>query len=136
MSNILVVDDMAMCREPIAEVLRCHGHVVRCAADGAEALGVLSEQRTHLVILDVNMPDVDGLEVSEAMRRGPERREIPVIVLTDRTDREPITEAAQHGPQAYLSKKNFSVDTLLERIDTCLSTPTSSGCSDRSRGNS
>ncbi len=136
MSNILVVDDSAMCREPIAEVLRRHGYEVRCAADGAEAIGVLSEQRTHLVLLDITMPDVDGLEVLEMIRRKPELKEIPVIVLTDRSDRATASEAAQHGTQAYFLKEHFSLDALLARIDTCLSTPTSSGHSARAKRSS
>jgi len=74
MSAILVVDDMAMCREPIAESLRRYGYEVTCAEGGAEALVFLRDEKPDLVLLDVSMPDPDGLTVLRAMRRNPDLR--------------------------------------------------------------
>jgi HD-like signal output (HDOD) protein/DNA-binding response OmpR family regulator len=120
MSNILVVDDMAMCREPIADALRHHGHDVTCAVGGTEALGVLREQKPDLVLLDVTMPDPDGLTVLGIMRRNPDLKDIPVVLLTDRAEKETVVEAAKYGVQGYLLKANFSLHTLLASVDSCI----------------
>ncbi len=119
MSTILVVDDMALCREPIAEALRCHGHEVTCAASGTEALEVLRDQKPDLVLLDVSMPPPDGLAVLEIMRRNPNLQGIPVILLTDRAEKETVARAAKCGAQGYLLKSNFSLEVLLERVKAC-----------------
>jgi HD-like signal output (HDOD) protein/DNA-binding NarL/FixJ family response regulator len=120
MSTILVVDDMAMCREPIAEALRAHGHCVSCAAGGTEALESLRDRKPDLVLLDVTMPEPDGLTVLRTMRQNPELKETPVILLTDRADKDTVTQAARWGVQAYLIKANFSLNVLLERVDACV----------------
>ncbi len=121
MSTILVVDDMAMCREPIAEALRAHGYCVLCAEDGMAALCVLREQKPDLILLDVTMPDPDGLAVLRIIRRNPDLKDIPVILLTDRAEKDTVVQAAEFGVQGYLIKANFSFDVLLERVNACLS---------------
>lgn len=120
MSTILVVDDMAMCREPIAEALRHHGYNITCAGGGAEALDILREHKPDLVLLDVTMPDPDGLAVLEIMHRNPDLKEIPVVLLTDRAEKDTVAQAAKCGAQGYLLKSNFSLDVLLSRVDACL----------------
>ncbi len=121
MSTILVVDDMAMCREPIADALRHHGHDVSCAGGGAEALDLLRERRPDLVLLDVSMPDPDGLTVLKIIRRNPDLKGIPVILLTDRAEQDTVGQAAKCGIQGYLLKSNFSLDVLLARVEACVS---------------
>lgn len=120
MSSILVVDDMPMCREPIAEALRGHGYHVTCAGGGREALEILRDQRPDLVLLDVSMPDPDGLTVLRIMRRNPNFKDTPVILLTDCAEKATVTDAAKCGVQGYLLKSNFLLDSLLERIEYCL----------------
>ncbi len=124
MNTILVVDDMALCREPIAEALRKNGYEAICAADGSEALSFLREQRPDLVLLDVNMPELDGLAVLRTMRRDSRLKGIPVILLTDKADRECIAQAAEQGVQGYLLKSRFSLDELFARVGACLGEPT------------
>jgi len=120
MSTILVVDDMAICREPIAEALQAHSYRVVCAAGGAEALSILREDPPDLVLLDVNMPKPDGWDVLSTMRKNPEMRSTPVILLTDRRAKEDVVQAARHGVQGYLLKSQFSLDELLGRVGACL----------------
>ncbi len=123
MSTILVVDDMAMCREPIAEALRAHGHCVSCASGGTEALSMLRDQRPDLVLLDVTMPEPDGLTVLRIMRNNPDLKEISVILLTDRAEKDVVAHAIKCGVQGYLIKANFSLDVLLARVNACVRTP-------------
>jgi len=131
MSHILVVDDMALCREPIAEALRLHGDQVTCAADGTAALESMKENIPDLVLLDVTMPEPDGLTVLRIMRRNPDLQHIPVVLLTDRSEREMVAQAAKCGVQGYLLKASFSLERLLMRVDECLgrTQPTTGGAS-------
>lgn len=120
MSKILVVDDMALCREPIAEALRRRGHQVLCATSGIEALDKVRDESPDLILLDLNMPEMDGLTTLKILRRNPSYREIPVLLLTDRSDRQSILDAREFGIQGYLLKSAFSLDELFLRVENCL----------------
>ena len=71
MSSILVVDDMAVFREPIAASLRLAGHQTQCAADGEEALRMVRQRRPDLILLDVSMPKMDGITFLKRLRAEP-----------------------------------------------------------------
>ncbi len=131
MSTILVVDDMAICREPIAEALQRRGYDVLCASDGNEALSILHQQHPDLVLLDVNMPQLDGLCVLRSMRQDPDLKQIPVVLLTDRTERACIKQAAGYGANGYLLKSQFSLDRLLASVGACLGQLTTSAAAPR-----
>ncbi len=120
MNRILVVDDTAICREPIAEALRARGYDVVCAESGQEALSSLREHRPDLVLLDVVMPDLDGLAVLRTMRRNPEWRSLPVIMLTNKADRESVQRIANLNVQGYVLKNDFSLGTLLAKVEACV----------------
>lgn len=116
MKSILVVDDQAICREPIAEALRKHGYRVCCAADGGAALAACRRQTPDLILLDLVMPGGDGLSVLGALRGNPAWRNVPVILLTDVADRESVLRAGQLGAAGYLLKSHFSLSETLNRI--------------------
>ena len=118
--RILVVDDMALCREPIGEALRARGYEVLCAADGTDALSLVRRQRPDLVLLDVNLPGMSGLAVLRAMRNDPELKQLPVIMLTERADRQAVAETAELGVRGYLLKSAFSLEELYTRVKACL----------------
>ncbi|MEK6676751.1 MAG: HDOD domain-containing protein [Planctomycetota bacterium] len=120
MSKILVADDFALCREPIAEALRGAGYEVICAADGSEALSAIQEHHPDLVLLDVNMPKLDGLSVLRTIRCNPEFSHTPVIMLTESGERKSVAIAAENKIQGYLLKSKFSLDTLFARVAACL----------------
>jgi len=123
MTKILVVDDMAICREPIAEALQGRGYDVVCASSGEEALSALREHRPDIVLLDMAMPGLDGLAVLRTIRSNREWRSLPVIMLTDKADRECIVGAASLNIQGYILKSNFSLSALLARVKACLEQP-------------
>lgn len=123
MQTILVVDDVAICREPLAEALRHHGYNVVCAADGHGALSQLRRARPDLVLLDVTMPDLDGIGVLRAMRRDVASRDIPVILLTDVNDKDRVLCARELGAQGYMLKSGFDLNAMLARIDHLIGQP-------------
>jgi len=116
MNTILVVDDMAIFRDPIAASLRLAGYRVITAADGKEALAKVLAERPNLVLLDLAMPIMDGPTFLKALRSDPDIRGTPVILLTAVSDKSHVVQAAKLGVQDYLLKSRFSLKELQERI--------------------
>jgi CheY-like chemotaxis protein/HD-like signal output (HDOD) protein len=123
MSTILVVDDMAIFREPIGLSLQAAGYQVLKAADGNEALAAVRAHRPDLVLLDVAMPGLDGMSVLAEMRGDPALASIPVIMLTALSDKVQVLQAASHGVRDYLLKSQFSLQDLLQRVKRHLAKP-------------
>ena len=105
MSNILVVDDSpTMRRMVIASLRNLEGVSFDEASSGLEAIEHLVLSPVNLIILDLNMPDMHGLEVLNFVRKHDHYRAIPIIVLTTRGDEDSRSEAAAAGASIYLTK--------------------------------
>ena len=121
MSLILVVDDMNIFREPIAAALRHRGYSTQCAANGVEALQQVHANRPDLILLDVAMPEMDGITFLSKIKAEPgPLSKIPVILLTAVAERDYILQAAKLGVRDYLLKSRFSLDELVTRVDRYL----------------
>jgi two-component system chemotaxis response regulator CheY len=105
MKNVLVVDDSAtMRRMIIASLAPIGGLAFDQAVSGLEAIERVTLSPVDLVMLDLNMPDVHGLEVLRFIRGHDTLRELPVVVLTTRGDEDSRTAAQQAGATLYLTK--------------------------------
>ncbi|MBX3390609.1 MAG: response regulator [Phycisphaeraceae bacterium] len=124
LKTVLVVDDMPIFREPIEAVLRAEGLKTATAANGHEAIVLLSEVKPDLVLLDLGMPVLDGLSVLRYMRNEPTFKTTPVIVLSAESDRVRIVEAMKLGIAGYLLKASFSLKELLSRVKEQFATAT------------
>ena len=120
-STILVVDDMAVFREPIAMALRVHGFETYSAQSAREALTLLESRRFDLILLDISMPDMDGLTCLRRIRSNSEWQRTPVILLTAVAEREFVMEACRLGVEHYLVKSSFSLDELVTHVRRCTS---------------
>jgi two-component system KDP operon response regulator KdpE len=114
--NILVVDDEAPMRKLLSTNLRANGYTVQVAADGSEALSLIDQQTFDLLLLDVNIPGPNGLQVLEAVRRD---AEIPILMLSGRRRERDTVEALDLGADDYLAKP-FGVAELLARVKALL----------------
>ncbi len=101
-SRILVVDDEEDVRVLVARLLGAVGHEVESAADGAEALAKIGQQRPDLIVLDLLLPGVDGWEVLRQLQREPDPP--PVVILTGRGDFATLTRGVRAGASAYVIK--------------------------------
>src|SRR5215207_2719431 len=120
MNNILIVDDSPTMRRMVAASLRSlpaarFGE----AATGLEAIERVALGPVDLIILDLNMPDMHGLEVLDFLRSHQAYREIPVIVLTTRGDETSRTDALAAGANLYLTKP-FAPQSLAEQARALL----------------
>ncbi len=118
-AQILVVEDEAAQREVIAYNLRKEGYVVRTAQDGDEAELELAEEVPDLILLDWMMPGASGLELARRIRKRPETREIPLIMLTARAEEDDVIRGLDVGADDYVTKP-YSVTELLARIRSIL----------------
>jgi two-component system response regulator MprA len=120
--NVLVVDDEPAVRDALDRALRAEGYRVSTAADGQAALARTSDEHPDLIVLDVLMPVMDGLEVCRALRNAGDRT--PILVLTARDSVADRVEGLDAGADDYLVKP-FALDELLARIRALLrrSTP-------------
>ena len=115
--NILIVDDDAGVRDSIGAVLCDEGFRVRYAGDGTEALARAAEERPDLVLLDVWLPGLDGIQVLEQLRGGHE--DLPVIVISGHGNIETAVRATKLGAGGFIEKP-FTIDGLLEAVASAL----------------
>lgn len=118
-ASILIIED----EEPIQVLLRYNleseGYRVRASAQGEDALFLIGEERPDLVVLDWMLPGISGIEVCRMLRAKPETRDIPVIMLTARSEEAERVRGLATGADDYLVKP-FSIPELLARIKTIL----------------
>ncbi len=117
--QILVVDDEPINLQVLRNVLLPQGFAVRTADSGATALELIEKQRPNLIILDVMMPDLSGLEVARRLRERFDRLELPIIMVTARSRTRDIIAGLEAGANDYVVKP-FVKDELLARVDTLL----------------
>ena len=105
MRKILIVDDSPTIRRMVAASLQSLDSVVfNEASNGLEAIEILARESTNLMILDLNMPDMHGLEVLGFVRSHSKYRQVPVIILTTRGDEASRVAALEAGATAYMTK--------------------------------
>jgi len=115
MANILISDDSASMREMVEFTLVAENHQVMQADDGKQALILAKEYQFDLIITDVNMPNIDGLELVRALRNLPNYQFKPILVLTTETDSEKKQIAKTAGATGWIVKP-FNPDKLLAAI--------------------
>src|SRR5829696_552215 len=115
-SRVLVVDDNARTQDAIVLYLRHAGYEVEAAATGPDALAAAAERQPDLIVLDLMLPGLSGLDVCRTLR---ERTDVPIIMVTARTAEEDKLEGLRSGADDYVTKP-FSPRELVARVATVL----------------
>lgn len=122
MIDVLIVDDSAAIRKILQRVLRQTdlpiGEVFE-AADGVEALQRLKIQDVGLILSDINMPRMDGLEMVASIRGMGSMKQVPIVMITTEGGQGKVMEAVQLGASGYV-KKPFSADQIKEKLAAIL----------------
>lgn len=118
-SKILVVDDEEPIREYESGLLSELGHEVLTAADGAEALRLAHEQQPDLLLLDIMMPEMSGIEVCQQLRDDPRTRHIRVIVVSGLDSKRALEESIIAGADDFLAKPINALE-LMVRVRSIL----------------
>lgn len=117
MTKALVVDDSRAVRMILSKTLKELGFEVREAANGREALNVMETEKNEvgLVLADWNMPEVNGLELLQQLRRKPELASLVVVMVTTETELDQMAAALEAGANEYVMKP-FTRDILVEKL--------------------
>jgi PAS domain S-box-containing protein len=114
--SVLVVDDVAMNRDIAGSFLRAAGHKVACVEGGAEAVAAAETMELDVVVMDVRMPKMDGLEATRRIRAlGGVRGQVPIVALTAQAFAEQVEECRKAGMSSHVSKP-FDPDTLVAAV--------------------
>lgn len=114
----LIVDDSSVMRKIVDRALRQSGieiHTVFEAGTGLEGLAVLKAQRVDLILSDINMPSMDGLEFVRQLRAQKLADGVPVVMITTESSQEHVKQAIEAGAQGYI-RKPFTAEQVKERV--------------------
>ena len=113
--TIMIVDDSASLRQVVGIALKAAGYDVIEACDGKDALGKLKGQKIHLIVSDVNMPNMDGITLVKEVKQLPAYKFTPIMMLTTESQQEKKMEGKAAGAKAWLVKP-FQPATLLDAV--------------------
>ena len=119
--RLLLVEDDRFLRRACEASLRQRGYTVTTAVDGEEGLRVARTERPDLVLLDMLMPKLSGLDVLRALRGDEATRSFPVVILSNSSREQDVQEVTKLGISGYFVKSNLSLQELGDRIDRILS---------------
>ncbi len=115
-SKILIVDDVQLNLDLMKEILSAKGYMIATAINGKSAIAKAKAHKFDLILLDVILPDVDGFEVCSNLKLNPQTRDIPIIFLTAKKEKDSISKGFQLGAVDYIPKP-FSEEELLARVN-------------------
>ena len=118
---IMIVDDSVTVRKVTSRLLERHGYDVVTAKDGVDAIEQLETVKPDLMLLDIEMPRMDGFEVTNLVRHHEVHRELPIIMITSRTGEKHRERALSLGVNQYMGKP-FQEEILLENVESLLNT--------------
>ncbi len=121
--RILVVDDSITVREVERQLLLRRGYDVDVAVDGREGYNALRAGRYDLMITDVDMPRMNGIELIRAVRREPKLAELPIIIVSYKDREEDRLMGMEAGASAYLTKSSFQDDSLIVMVEDLIGAP-------------
>jgi two-component system, OmpR family, alkaline phosphatase synthesis response regulator PhoP len=116
MKKILIVEDERTILGPLTKKLEKEGFDVQQAPDGEIGLRTALQKRPDLILLDIVMPEMDGMTMLENLRTDTWGRDVPVVILTNLDDGKKVAEATKHGSFDYLVKSDWSVSDVVDKI--------------------
>jgi DNA-binding response OmpR family regulator len=119
-AHILVLEDDPSVQTLMRKQLTAHGFKVTTASDGLDGLMKLEQVKPDLIICDVMMPNLDGIEFVKAVKGHGDTKAIPVIFLTAKTDPRSMIDGINVGARFYVTKP-FAIDDLLSKVQRALS---------------
>jgi two-component system chemotaxis response regulator CheY len=120
--NVLIVDDSSAIRKILVRVLSQTDLPIKQiheASDGSEALKIVEANDVSLILSDINMPNVDGLELLTQLRNTPKWKDLSVVMITTEGSQAKVMEAVQLGAKGYV-RKPFTPEQIKEKVLACL----------------
>ncbi len=121
MKKILFIEDESALQKSLGELLRGKGYEVISALDGETGLKLAQTASFDLILLDLILPKIHGLQILEQLKSMSETKDIPVIVLTNIEGSVEVERAIELGARTYLVKASYNLEDVAEKIITALS---------------
>lgn len=119
--TILFIEDESALQTTFSNMLTKHGYEMIKAMDGRTGLYLAKEKKPDLILLDLILPKMDGFGVLRGLKEGEETKDIPVIILTNLENTGDVQRALEMGAMTYLTKANYTLTEILEKIEKILS---------------
>ena len=120
MADILIVEDNEAISRPYAQALEIHGHSVRVAVDGQNLQEEMVRALPDLLLLDIGLPGMDGLEILRQLREEPGTHDLRVAVLSNYTDRKIVHRALRMDALEYVEKASITPSQLARQVERWL----------------
>jgi len=120
MKKILIIEDEASLQKTLGDILQTEGFEVVAAIDGEIGLKMAKAQKFDLILLDLVLPKVLGLEVLAKLKQDPETMNVSVIILTNSEEVQSVEKALEMGANAYLIKSNYSLIEVVGKVKKAL----------------
>ena len=114
--KVLIIEDEAAFSYALQAKLKVAGFEVLEALDGEAGLEILQTEKTQVIVLDLILPGMDGFEVLEKIKQDPELRGIPVVMLTNMSEKKGKQRGLDLGVKDYLAKTEYKLDEIIEKI--------------------
>ena len=118
--KVLVVEDDEFLLELYSTKLKMEGFQVFSAGDGERGLRLAKEKKPDLVLLDIVLPKIDGLEVLRKLKKDGETAYIPIVLLTNLSQKDEVSEGLKAGAEDYLIKAHFMPSEVVDKIKKIL----------------
>jgi twitching motility two-component system response regulator PilH len=115
--KILVVDDAVVDRHNLERILSAAGHRVLLAETGEQALARARDEKPDLILMDVNMPDLDGFATTRRLKSEPATKDIPVVFVTGKNQKADVAWGRMLGAKGYVAKP-YTAEQILEQIES------------------
>lgn len=119
--TVLVVDDDSLVRRSLVTILQQSGYSALEASNGKEGYEKATTEDVNLVVTDLNMPEMTGIEMTEKLRKSPKGKNLKIIILTTDEDTTTINKAMEAGVTTYFSKSMFDLEEIGKQIIQALS---------------
>lgn len=120
MKSILFIEDESALQKTFGDLLGAKGYEVIPALDGQLGANLAKEKKPNLIILDLVLPKMHGLEVLKVLKEMPETKNIPVIILTNIEGMIEVEKAIELGATTYLVKAQYSLDEVVQKVKEVL----------------
>ena len=115
--TILVVEDVNFLQKAVKVVLNDAGYDVLIASNGEDGLNKALRKHPDLILLDILMPKMDGMSMLKELRKDPWGKKVPVIILTNVSDKEKLIEATKAQVVDYYVKSDWEIDEIVKIVD-------------------
>jgi len=120
MKKILFIEDEESLQKTITDTLSKEGFEIVSALDGENGLRLAKEEQPDLILLDLRLPEMGGIEVLEKLKKDADTKDIPVIILTNVEEMREIQRAIDLGATTYLVKINYKLEEVVEKVKKAL----------------